>query len=676
MVDRGLAGGTGQKLTQATIVVAGVASILASLLSIVSVWLQTKNYRKPLLQRYVIRILLMVPIYSIASWSSIVSLKAAMFFDPIRDIYEAFTIYTFFQLLINFIGGERALIILMHGREPVHHLWPMNHCLPRVDISDPHTFLAIKRGILQYAWLKPILAVASIAMKATGTYQEGYLSLTSGYMWSGIVYNISVTLSLYSLGMFWVCMSKDLAPFRPVPKFLCVKLIIFASYWQGFFLSILVALGAIPDDVNGYTSDNLAAAIQDALICVEMPVFAIAHWYAFSWHDYADVTISAARMPVKYALRDAFGIRDLIEDTKETFSGNKYEYRLFDSGDNVLAHEDSSSRVARMMEGMRYERGGKGKYWIPKPGEANSRTPLLSNSGGPSRNRSSSPLGSPSIHGQYMGFGNGRAGDPGLDPDEECLYERARALEYGDWNYPVITAHEASRERWLNSSPSVVTTSANRNLLQRTSDNEIRRANNIKQTVHDVAKKTKSKHSSSDKSRNRGGSGSKGKQRENANGEEGRAPTQKGMLRHHSSTSSSVKSDRSQLVDLVVEDTTAEDIERVRARKEGGAGWNEAEPKRFVRTYGKNIGEDIRRGFEPTDEVAVIDPKDGREKNKENFKIGEDEDDDDRDSGASRHWKQANEQAVLLKPKYGLEGEAFENVWGSEDSSQLAPENP
>lgn len=251
---------------------------------------------------------------------------------------------------------------MMHGREPVHHLWPLNHVLPTVDISDPHTFLAIKRGILQYAWLKPILGLASIVMKATGTYKEGYLGLDSGYLWSGILYNISVTLSLYSLGMFWVCMSKDLQPFRPVPKFLCIKLIIFASYWQGFFLSILVWLGAIPDNVEGYTPDNLAAAIQDALICMEMPVFAVAHWYAFSWHDYADATISAARMPIKYALRDAFGVRDLIEDTKETFSGNKYEYRLFDSGDNVLAHEGSSSRVARMMEGMRYERGGKGKY--------------------------------------------------------------------------------------------------------------------------------------------------------------------------------------------------------------------------------------------------------------------------------------------------------------------------
>lgn len=56
----------------------------------------------------------------------------------------------------------------------------------------------------------------------------------------------------------------------------------------------------------------------------------------------------------------------------------------------------------------------------------------------------------------------------------------------------------------------------------------------------------------------------------------------KGMLRHHSSGSSSAKSDRSQLVDLVVEDDIAEATERIRARKEGSAGWNEVEPRRYV----------------------------------------------------------------------------------------------
>lgn len=216
-----------------------------------------------------------------------------------------------------------------------------------------------------------------------------------------------------------------------MPKFLCIKLIIFASYWQGFFLSILQWLGAIPNDVPGYTPDNLAAAIQDALICCEMPIFAISHWYAFSWHDYADITISAARMPVKYALRDAFGIRDLIEDTKETFGGKQYEYRIFDTGDNVLAHEESDSRVARMMEGMRYERGGKGKYWIPKPGEVNSRTPLLSNTG-PSR---AGTMSATTTDDRVSDEGGSDGADEAvIDPEDERLFANARVLQFGDWN--------------------------------------------------------------------------------------------------------------------------------------------------------------------------------------------------------------------------------------------------
>ncbi|RYP71450.1 hypothetical protein DL771_004817 [Monosporascus sp. 5C6A] len=379
---------------------------------------QKKNYRKPLLQR--------VPIYSISSWVSMVSLTAASFLDPIRDIYEAFTIYTFFQLLINYLDGERALIIMTHGRAPVHHLWPLNHVLPKVDISDPHTFLAVKRGILQYAWLKPILSLATIIMKAAGIYQEGYIGLSSGYLWSGIIYNISVTVSLYSLGLFWVCMHNDLQPYRPVPKFLCIKLIIFASYWQGFFLSILVWLGAIPDDVQGYTQDNLAAAIQDALICIEMPAFAVAHWYAFSWHDYADNTVSSARLPVKYAFRDAFGVVDLIEDSKETFRGDKYSYRVFDSSGKVIAHEDSSSRFARLKEGMRYKKGGEAKYWIPKPGEVrgemSANTPLLNSTGG-------SSTGEP-----LPKYTEGSIGEIQLDSFDELLYGKARELEFGDWN--------------------------------------------------------------------------------------------------------------------------------------------------------------------------------------------------------------------------------------------------
>jgi hypothetical protein len=136
-------------------------------------------------------------------------------------------------------------------------------------------------------------------------------------------------------------------------------------------------------------------------------------------------------MPVKYALRDAFGPVDLIQDTKLTFGGGDYDYRSYDAKDNVLAHEDSSTRTARMMAGMRYERGGKGKYWIPKV-EHHHRTPLL----GSSKARTMSPGVGHSSKSRDHSYGTADGGvdEPVLDAEEERLYDSARALEFGDWN--------------------------------------------------------------------------------------------------------------------------------------------------------------------------------------------------------------------------------------------------
>ena len=48
-----------------------------------------------------------------------------------------------------------------------------------------------------------------------------------------IIYNISVTLALYALVLFYVATKDILRPHDPVLKFFMVKAIIFASFWQG-----------------------------------------------------------------------------------------------------------------------------------------------------------------------------------------------------------------------------------------------------------------------------------------------------------------------------------------------------------------------------------------------------------------------------------------------------------
>ena len=113
-----------------------------------------------------------------------------------------------------------------------------------------------------------------------------------------------------------------------------------------------------------------------------------------------------------------------------------------------------------------------------------------------------------------------------------------------------------------------MTGATNRHLLQPTEVNRKRRKSKIKE-IQDSTVKGKHRTGSSS-----GGEPSSSKSHKGVIGK---------LLRQESSASSSSgKSNQSQLVDLVVEDTEAEEVERVRARKEGGPGWNEVEQKHFV----------------------------------------------------------------------------------------------
>jgi hypothetical protein len=170
--------------------------------------------------------------------------------------------------------------------------------------------------------------------------------------------------------------------------------------------------------------------------------------------------------------------------------------------------------------------------------------------------------------------------------------------------------------------PNLLTTSTNRNLFQPTHDNKTRKRSEIRESLH------KGKNRSNSRSRDRIGA-------------------IESKLTYERRMSETSHSDRSQLVDLVVEDMEAEEAERVRARKEGGDLWNQDEQKHFVRTYdpdGEAAGEQIRQGFDVRQLPEAEPPE---------FAVDEDEDRIDEEPGSSEK-----------KPQYGSLNEERE-VWDS-----------
>jgi hypothetical protein len=201
-------------------------------------------------------------------------------------------------------------------------------------MGNPNTFLRVKQGVLQYVIFKPIFGVVIMILKEFDLYDEGYIDWKSSYLWLNLMYNLSVCTAMYCLVLFYLQCERDLKPYRPMSKFICVKSLIFLTFWQGFFLAFLVKYGVLTDGTK-YSKGNISQAIQDALLCIEMPLFAWLHWYAFPCSDYEDKRLSS-RLKFVYAVKDAIGIKDIIIDTRITFSN---VFRLIPVPEIVL-HDD------------------------------------------------------------------------------------------------------------------------------------------------------------------------------------------------------------------------------------------------------------------------------------------------------------------------------------------------
>lgn len=54
-----------------------------------------------------------------------------------------------------------------------------------------------------------------------------------------VVYNLSYSVALYGLLMFYKATRPLLTPFKPVQKFFAVKSVIFATYWQSVIVHFI-----------------------------------------------------------------------------------------------------------------------------------------------------------------------------------------------------------------------------------------------------------------------------------------------------------------------------------------------------------------------------------------------------------------------------------------------------
>jgi len=267
--------------------IAGLGTLMSCVLSLVLIAEHFTTFRQPSKQKLIIYIILMVPLFSIDSFVSILELKSSEWIisllDSIKECYEAFVIYSFLKLMYSYmdVSTTKEVPKKLLDRH-IHHTFPFNFFMKDMKM-DKMTLQKLQNWTTQFVYIRPVLSILSIFLEI---YFENWYNIL--YVPLNIILNISVTMAVYSLMLFYHAFAEDLKEHHPLAQFLCIKGVVFFAFWQGIILEILVYFQIIRSE-HWYNANQISYAIQNLLVCIEMGfIFTFAHMYAFSAKEFKE----------------------------------------------------------------------------------------------------------------------------------------------------------------------------------------------------------------------------------------------------------------------------------------------------------------------------------------------------------------------------------------------------
>ncbi|XP_008798631.1 transmembrane protein 184A [Phoenix dactylifera] len=359
------------------VIVAFPCTVGAIVLAMLHIYRHLLNYTEPTYQRYIVRIIFMVPVYALMSFLSLVLNKSSIYFNSIREVYEAWVIYNFLSLCLAWVGGPGAVVLSLSGRVLKPSWCLMTCCFPAIPL-DGRFIRRCKQGGLQFVILKPVLVVITFILYAKGKYEDGNFSVDQAYLYITIMYTISYSMALYALALFYVACRDLLRPFNPVPKFIIIKSVVFLTYWQGVLVFLAAKSGFIENAEE-------AADFQNFIICVEMLAAAVGHLYAFPYKEYAGANIGGSG-GLSGSLAHALKFNDFYHDTVHQFAPTYHDYVLYNSNDGDEGARKYRSRTfvptGQEMDAVRRNKhmyGGRlDEIQLPSVSTSGSNSPVIS----------------------------------------------------------------------------------------------------------------------------------------------------------------------------------------------------------------------------------------------------------------------------------------------------------
>jgi hypothetical protein len=322
-----------------------------------------------LYQRKILAILWMCPIYATTSWLSLVFVNLSEYLGIIKDLYEAYIIYMFLAFLIAVLGkGDRAVAVNTLAIHADHLKPPMSIFGPK-EFDNPRekadaVLLQCQIFAMQFVLFKPLCGITRLILEKRDIAENlSHYDYRSPFFYVLIVENLSVFFAFMGLLKFYHAAEEDLGWCRPFPKFLCIKGVVFMTFWQGLVISILANTPSLTSPKSGAgngteitvhedAEDKWAAQAQNFLICLEMLIFSVAHFFAFPTSEWQDGYRVSDKKATKFG--DNMALNDFLQDLKLVLTSKskskkkKKFYDRKDEDDDSLNSNDEDEQIAEV----------------------------------------------------------------------------------------------------------------------------------------------------------------------------------------------------------------------------------------------------------------------------------------------------------------------------------------
>jgi hypothetical protein len=376
----------------------GAFVILTNIISVRLMMLHFSNWNAGHVQKHVVRIIGLLPIYSIESWLALYYRHFSVYIETLKETYEAYVIWNFFFFLIALLGEEpHVLSVLRTKGKRGTHTFPFNLFLR--PWNGHEIMHKCSLGVLQYVLFKILSAWMVMGLQYFDIYDEGEFKWDCGYLYLTILNNCSQIWALYCLAKFYYIMREELSHYKAIGKFLCVKVVVFWTWWQSVMINFLAyhttlisssenntltldvdhqgsrfsnSQNIASGELYSWTDVEIAKGIQDFLITIEMLLAAVAFSYYFTHEEYLyDGGVFHAFSPVQQRPEYNSERSDSFHDTTmgslinslaggATHTGSDEEYGRIDDDDNMHADADNGSDRRALLASERKNGNSKG----------------------------------------------------------------------------------------------------------------------------------------------------------------------------------------------------------------------------------------------------------------------------------------------------------------------------